>query len=228
MTEPDPTDSPAAPSEKTKNDAASPSAGVRPDSPASQKPPLIRAVDVPLYAVPGTKSIRPPTYGSPQLSPKQSSAPAPRLRPVAPLESAEGAGMVSQPLLSDAEISATQEIAEAVSSAHWSGSDRAYDHSANISGPLAGVLPIGPRSRATGADSQSFRRTVIPILLTSGVILAGAGALLRFGGEDNALSDLFPDWVPIVFGVLALVCFVIAALNMAAVRNAEMRREGAK
>ncbi len=68
-----------------------------------------------------------------------------------------------------------------------------------------------------------MRRTIIPILLTGGVILAGAGVLLLFGGEDNALSDLFPGWVPIMFCVLAFVCLGLGVLNMLAVKNADMR-----
>ncbi len=71
------------------------------------------------------------------------------------------------------------------------------------------------------ADPLHLRRTTIPILLTLGVILAGAAAILLFGGEDNALPDLFPGWVPIMFCVLASICLGLAVLNMLSVRNAD-------
>ncbi len=42
-----------------------------------------------------------------------------------------------------------------------------------------------------------------------------------FGGEDNALSDLFPSWVPILFYLLASVFLGFGVLNMFAVKNAK-------
>jgi len=220
MTDPDQND--PTPSEKTNPDAASPSAETRPDSPISQKPQEIRVFDAPLVAAPGPKSIRPPTSTLPSLMPKPSSAPPPRLRPAAPESSNNiGPGALSQPLLSDAEISATQEIAEALSSAPWNQAAHAAGNNLKPAPSAAGAPTARARHQASGSDPLIVRRTIIPILLTGGAILAGAGALLMFGGEDNALSDLFPSWVPMMFCVLAAICLGFGVLNMLAVKNAK-------
>jgi hypothetical protein len=222
MNEPDQND-PAA-SEKTDPDAASPAAGRRPDFPESQIPPGTRIFDAPLIPMPLPKSIRPPASGLPDLTPKPSSAPPPRLRPVAPLESSNNIGPGSRspaPPLSDAETSATQEIAEALSSPQGREAARATGPSTKAAPSDARAPITRANQRAGGADPLVFRRTIIPILLTGGVILAGAGALLMFGDEDNALSDLFPGWVPMMFCVLALICLGFGVLNMLAVRNAK-------
>jgi hypothetical protein len=219
MNEPDQND--LSPSEKANSDAASPAVGRRPDFPESQIPPGTRVFDAPLIPMPLPKSIRPPASGLPHLMPKPSSVPPPRLRPVSPPESSNniGPGSLSQPApQSDTEISATQEIAEALSSAPWTEGGQA-GASANAARSNTGAPMV--RAHGSNADPLAFRRTIIPILLTGGVILAGAGALLMFGGEDNALSDLFPGWVPIMFCVLASVCLGFGILNMLAVKNAK-------
>jgi hypothetical protein len=221
MMEPDQNDPAFASSEKTKSDANSPPARIRPDSPTSQSPPDVQPAGA-LSPMPLLNSVRPPSVGLPHLTPKASSAPVPRLRPVAPPESANniGPGAILSSALSAAEISATQEIAEALSTAQWSESRPASGKATQAAPSVAGA-PMGRMHvRKSGVDPLRMRRTIIPILLTGGVILAGAGVLLLFGGEDNALSDLFPGWVPIMFCVLASVCLVLGVLNMLAVKNA--------
>ncbi|MGD0461959.1 MAG: hypothetical protein ABSB74_05685 [Tepidisphaeraceae bacterium] len=220
MPEPNPND--PAPSEKTKPDAASPPAEIRPDSPASRRPPAIRALDAPLFAVPGTKSVRPGAPGAGRLTPKPSAAPPPRPRPAAPPESPNniGPGALSQPpLLSDAEISATQEIADAMSNGQPLEEPEVIGNNPETAPSAPGAPMAQAHLHTSSADTLSVRRTIIPILLTGGVILAGAGALLLFGGEDNALSDLFPSWVPIMFYLLASIFLGFGVLNMLAVKN---------
>jgi hypothetical protein len=220
MTQPDHNEAAPAASENAALDAASPTAGLHPDSPVSRTdvPPGIRALDAPLFS--SRESIRPPPPGTPRLPPKPSSAPPPRLRPAAPSGPANNIGpdseattLASRP--TDSDVSAAQEIAEALSGAQRSG---------DVAGAAAEPSTIRSRLEAHRGDPLFFRRTIIPILLTSGVILAGAGLLLTLGGEDNALSDLFPRWTPILFFLLSLLCFGFGALNMLAVMNAGKMR----
>ncbi|HEY1922946.1 MAG TPA: hypothetical protein VGG44_09380 [Tepidisphaeraceae bacterium] len=223
MTEPDQNDPAPVSSEMTNANAASPSDEIHPDSLASQNAPFIEAPPMPLSPMPVLNSIRPPSAGLPGLTPKPSSVPPPRLRPAAPPDSPNniGPGSGAQGVLTEAEISATQEIAEAISNAQRIEPARAVPNPAR-STPTSARAPISrPRPGVRMADPLFIRRTTIPILLTLGVILAGAAALLLFGGEDNALPDLFPGWVPIVFCVLAAICAGVALLNMLSVKTAK-------
>jgi hypothetical protein len=122
-------------------------------------------------------------------------------------------------LLTDAEVAATQEIADALSQERWTEGRDTVEGSA--AAPAGGEAISRPRYHGDREDPLFIRRTVIPILLTCGVILAGWGAMLLFGGEDNAMSELFPSWAPIMFFVLASVFLALGALNILAVRNAE-------
>ena len=75
------------------------------------------------------------------------------------------------------------------------------------------------RSKPPPRDDPLFiRKTLIPILLTLGIVLAGAGALLLSGGQDNALPELFPRWMPIALFVLAAIFLILAGLNMMSIR----------
>jgi hypothetical protein len=222
MIEPDQND-PVSSSEMTNPDAASPSAEIHPASLASLNPPAIEAPPMPLSPMPVLNALRPPAAGLPRLTPKPSSAPPPRLRPAAPPEAPNniGPGSPSQTLLTESEISATQEIAEALTTAHRTPSAPVVPRTGQPVPSSDRAQISRPHSKVATADPLYLRRTTIPILLTLGVILAGAGVLLLFGGENNALPDLFPSWVPIVFCVLASICLGLAVLNMLSVKNAK-------
>jgi hypothetical protein len=222
MTEPGQNDPVSPSSEMTNPDAASPSAEIHPGSLASQSPPEIEAPSMPLSPMPVLNALRPPAAGLPRLTPKPSSVPAPRLRPAAPPDSSNNIGPgSSRPVLSEAEISATQEIADALTTAHLTQNAPVVPRTTQPVPSSARAPMARTRPGAHAADPLHLRRTTIPILLTLGVILAGAAAILLFGGEDNALPDLFPGWVPIMFCVLALICLGLAVLNMLSVRNAD-------
>jgi hypothetical protein len=68
-------------------------------------------------------------------------------------------------------------------------------------------------------DLHFVRKTMIPILLTFGVILAGWAALILTAGEDNALGDMFPHWTPFALLALAAIFVLLAIFNMFAVKN---------
>jgi hypothetical protein len=68
-------------------------------------------------------------------------------------------------------------------------------------------------------DPLFLRKTLIPILLTLTLILAGFGALLTLTGPDNALPDLFPTWMPLALFILATLFLVLAAINIWSVKR---------
>jgi hypothetical protein len=160
-------------------------------------PPNKPPLEAVLTAIGATQSFRPPPPNSLNLTPKLSSAPPPVIRPHSPAPRNK-IGLSSR-------SSATQEIASAISRGRWQDA-------------------IEPAKRAPTADPLHLRRTVIPILLTAGVIFAAAAAMLTIDFQDNALADLFPKWAPIGLLVLAGISLALAALNMLSVRNALRRK----
>jgi len=64
-----------------------------------------------------------------------------------------------------------------------------------------------------------FRRTFIPMLLTSGAILACLGGLHFLWNSDSDPMAGLPPWLVGVMFALALVLWVLAAVNMIAVRR---------
>jgi hypothetical protein len=69
------------------------------------------------------------------------------------------------------------------------------------------------------ADPLKFRRTLIPILFTSGFILLLAAAYLLLSGQDSAIVDLFPAWTPYVLLGGAVTAFIAVAVNVFFVRS---------
>lgn len=96
------------------------------------------------------------------------------------------------------------------------------DDTLNVPAPSEDVLlhrtPRPPRApRKLLSRSLFFKQTMIPILLTVGVILAGLGGWLMSMGEDSPLANAI--WIPIAllaFGGLMLVFAVITMLQVKA------------
>jgi hypothetical protein len=74
-------------------------------------------------------------------------------------------------------------------------------------------------------DPLFFRRTIIPILLTGGFILATAGATIFLQGPDSALGDLVPKGAGPILLVLGVVLLVFGVLNMLSVRALLQRHD---
>jgi hypothetical protein len=72
-------------------------------------------------------------------------------------------------------------------------------------------------------DPLFVRRMIIPILLTLGLLLCGAGTYLCVAGADDALSDLLPPWAPMAFIALGAMSLALGILNMLWVRQALTR-----
>ena len=81
----------------------------------------------------------------------------------------------------------------------------------------APATPAGPPVGAGLAKRLAFRRTVIPILLTCGVLLIGIGILRWIGGEESIFNDMT---IPVSAGLCGTGTFLllVAFLNMLQVK----------
>ena len=91
------------------------------------------------------------------------------------------------------------------------------------------LASLAPRSSTTIRRSNvrvpsilagvGLRRTLIPILLTGGVLLSALASIhFLWNSVDNPLIDL-PGGVAFGLYGAALICWLLAAVNMAAVRR---------
>ncbi len=78
--------------------------------------------------------------------------------------------------------------------------------------PVTGKLP-------GKANAIEKRRTMIPILLTIGMILSIAGFDVLLSGPESALQDLLPAWAAVALLVVGSLAVAAAALNMWVVRQ---------
>lgn len=88
--------------------------------------------------------------------------------------------------------------------------------------------PAKPAVSAAGMPrSLGFRRTVIPILLTCGVLLIGIGALKWVGGDDSLFSEM-STIMSATLGGSGVFLLLVAVLNMMQVRAelAQAKRAG--
>jgi hypothetical protein len=219
----------ASSSENSDHDAASPVPEARPTSPTPQRPavpdsrpvtPLV-PLEAPLIPAVNFKSFRPQAPYSSALTPKPSAAPAPRLRPNAPdIAPAEISRAADPSRPGDQPLSAADEIAGMFRPGRPA---EAGDSQASFDPAMLdpAVPPIHPMmKRASGFDDPLFfRRTIIPILLTFGVILLGWGMLLLMSGQSNALADLFPGWTPFALLGAALVFLALAIFNILSIKR---------
>ena len=93
------------------------------------------------------------------------------------------------------------------------------------------IVPAAPMSAFTYTPSHkpaapklpfyktlNFRQTVIPILLTCGVMLLVMASLKFVVNPDSPLAAL-PGWMPVVLVVIAAGLLAVAVLNMLQVRQ---------
>ena len=67
-------------------------------------------------------------------------------------------------------------------------------------------------------QSVEFRRTMIPILLTTGVLLLIFASLKFVLGSDSPLSDL-PMWLPVLLTLTSIALLATAVFNMLTVQS---------
>lgn len=101
----------------------------------------------------------------------------------------------------------------------------ADDDAVIVPAPDASVFYHKPQyepkvKRQAFGQTINFKRTLIPILLTSGLIMVALGALhFIWSGENNPLVDL-PGWLLGVLFVFGFALWALAVANMLSVKSA--------
>jgi len=98
-----------------------------------------------------------------------------------------------------------------------------------VAAPAPDASVFAPRrpTRDLVADRQIHnRRTLIPILLTCGVLMPAVGALKWVRGPESPFSA-WPVWAPIALGACGVVLLLLAVANMMQVRQMMRARTGA-
>ena len=83
---------------------------------------------------------------------------------------------------------------------------------------LASHAPYARAATRPIARSLSLRRTLIPVLLTMGVMLPALAAMW-FASDTNSIVRTTGRWLPITFIVLGAVFLLLAIVNMAQVKH---------
>ena len=93
--------------------------------------------------------------------------------------------------------------------------------------PDASVFAPRRSTRDLIAERQlNNRRTLIPILLTCGVLLPAVGSLKWLRGPESAFTA-WPVWAPLLLAALGALMLFLAIVSMIQVRQM-MRRSGAQ
>jgi hypothetical protein len=85
--------------------------------------------------------------------------------------------------------------------------------------------PVGVGRHAAIYQTIEFRRTIIPVLLTCGVLTTAFGSLKYALGEDSPLADL-PRWLPIGLFITGAMLLGLAVVNMLSVRQQLLEARG--
>jgi type IV secretory pathway VirB10-like protein len=159
-------------------------------------------------------------------------APSPRPAAPAPVAAAGGARKPrpTAPTLRHGTVPTTgAEVDGGQSTGLSAGSESADavddDDSVIVPAPEASVFM--PRAKPTTSaevraaiarrKSLNLRRTLIPILLTLGVITLVFGSMKFFSGPDSMLANI-PGYMPIILLIAAAVLLVLAVFNMLSVK----------
>ena len=233
---------PVEPEKPTSRPAAVKPVSARPAAPVIKPSPVEPPAAVPVVTVP--RPVRPvapmlnsaPTPPAPPASPAAPPSGVRGARPIAPaLTSTPGAvrrDRPSAPTIRQVAIAPTDAEADASQStgltAVAAGSEIIDDDDAVIV-PAPEASAFVPKSK-TNAEVRKkiarkrnleFRRTLIPILLTCGVMMLVFAVLRFFTGPDSMLTNL-PIWIPIALVTAGLVLLALAVVNILGVR-AELR-----
>ena len=100
------------------------------------------------------------------------------------------------------------------------------DDAMNIPAPDASVFARksrqapAPRPRSSAIyQTIEFRRTMIPVLLTTGLIMI-VFAIAKFSMSEDSPLGALPAWLPVVLLGTGAVIFILAVFNMLSVKSA--------
>jgi len=115
--------------------------------------------------------------------------------------------------------------ADALAAMTGGGADDANERAAADDDMMAAPAPdasvFAPRRSTRDLIAERrihSRRTLIPILLTCGVLMPAVGALKWLRGPDSPFAA-WPIWAPLVLGGCGVVLLLLAMANMMQVRQ---------
>ena len=83
--------------------------------------------------------------------------------------------------------------------------------------PKKALTSAAARAAVQRRKSLEYRRTIIPVLLTSGTLMLVFGILKFFAGPDSMLQSV-PTWIPIALLLAGALLLALAGVNMVSVR----------
>lgn len=178
-------------------------------SPSEAAPPSPQRPAVPNTRPPAPSQVRdvPPLAPAPAGPAASSSA---RSRPASPLRPAA-------PTAADPQLPEPEEDDPA-------GAPFTYDPSAAATvGSRSPAKPVARPRRTPMFKSLGFRRTIIPVMLSSGVMMIVMAAAKLVVDEEAPLARL-PGWISLVLVVTGLIMLALGAANMMMVRTELARR----
>jgi hypothetical protein len=87
-----------------------------------------------------------------------------------------------------------------------------------LSTPIVNWSSATEHHRIPLYQTMQFRQTIIPILLTCGMLTLVLASLKTLLGADSLFSDL-PGWVPVALFIAGVVLLFLAIINMFAVKE---------
>ena len=91
---------------------------------------------------------------------------------------------------------------------------------ASVFAPKAKPATAPRSSRTPYTQTLEFKRTVIPVMLTSGTIMLITAAAIFLAGVDSIFASI-PAWLAIALLLFGLILLSLAAMNMMQVRRSE-------
>jgi hypothetical protein len=190
--------------------------------PASSRPVVVPPASVrparPVAPVPSNVTLNPPPAAP--VAP-----PVVTTRPVVPVvrKQRPAAPTITQ-TPGEAEVAGDQSTA--LSGAMDSSTIIDDDDSVIVPAPDASVFDTTPKKKAAATakakaavrKNLEFRRTMIPILLTCGVLMLGFASLKFVSGSESSLSVL-PIWVPVLLVLAGAIVLALAVVNILTVKN---------
>ncbi len=209
---------------------------VRPAPPAAVSPPSTPAAPTPkarpVSPTPQQPTARPAAPAGPATTPTARAArpagPTPAVSPVAPATTAPGArparptAPAARPTAPVAAVPVPVEEPAAVIDDDDAVIVPAYE-SSRLARPSNAAAQL--RAAKQKRKNLEFRRTCIPVLLTTGALMFVFGFAKFLIGDESSLSAL-PNTIPLALFAGGLVMFGLAAVNMVSVQK-EMAADAA-
>jgi hypothetical protein len=192
----------------------------RPAAPGTSVPPKPRAV-TPAASAPAP--IKPARPAAPALASQPQ--PAAPVRPTAPVIRKD---RPTAPTIRQSPAEPDVDGGQSTGLSSQADDSQIIDDDDSVIVPAPEASVFMPKAKPiTSADARAkiqkkkrleYRRTLIPILLTTGVMLLIFGVLKFLAGPDSQLANI-PGWAPLMLLGIGVFLLVLAGINMLSVKH---------